>query len=260
MKVLKLGSKGPDVKKWQNFLLGQGYTPVLVDGDFGEKTRHASILFQQENGLYPDGVVGQQTFLKAMTLGFEVFTDPEDIDKTGPNWPPPPGFNPITANTQRQQLFGKFDYTAVGDDFGSIRILGTWQQENIIPVIIPQLIGVQGASSKGTVYFHKLAAGQLKALFLEWEQLGLLSRILTWEGSFVPRFVRGSTTLLSNHSFGSAFDINYAWNKLGVIPTLVGQRGSVRELVTAANRHGFYWGGHYATRKDGMHFEIAKIV
>jgi hypothetical protein len=33
----------------------------------------------------------------------------------------------------------------------------------------------------------------------------------------------------------------------------------VRELVEIANEWGFYWGGHF-TRKDGMHFEIAKIL
>jgi hypothetical protein len=70
--------------------------------------------------------------------------------------------------------------------------------------------------------------------------------------------VRGSKTVLSNHAFGTAFDINVNWNRLGTIPALVGQKGSVRELVQIANNNGFYWGGHF-TRKDGMHFEIAKI-
>jgi hypothetical protein len=46
---------------------------------------------------------------------------------------------------------------------------------------------------------------------------------------------------------------------LNKIPALVGQKGSVREIVPIANEFGFYWGGHF-TRKDGMHFEIAKIV
>ena len=71
--------------------------------------------------------------------------------------------------------------------------------------------------------------------------------------------VRGSRQTLSNHAFGSAFDINAAWNGLGVIPPLVGQKGSVRELVALANENGFYWGGHFP-RRDGMHFEIAKIL
>jgi hypothetical protein len=44
------------------------------------------------------------------------------------------------------------------------------------------------------------------------------------------------------------------------VPALVGQRGSLRELVPAANRLGFFWGGHYANRKDGMHFEVSKLM
>jgi hypothetical protein len=82
--------------------------------------------------------------------------------------------------------------------------------------------------------------------------------VLTWEGSFAPRFVRGSNVTLSNHAWGTAFDINYAWNTLGAQPALRGQKGSVRELVPIANEFGFYWGGHFKGRADGMHFEVAR--
>jgi Putative peptidoglycan binding domain/D-alanyl-D-alanine carboxypeptidase len=30
-------------------------------------------------------------------------------------------------------------------------------------------------------------------------------------------------------------------------------------LVGIANDHGFYWGGHYSKRLDGMHFEVAQL-
>jgi len=99
----------------------------------------------------------------------------------------------------------------------------------------------------------------MQKLWSDWENAGLLAHVLTWAGSFVPRFSRGSTSVLSNHSFGSAFDINVAWNQLGVEPALVGQKGSVRELVPIAHQNGFYWGGHFS-RGDGMHFEVAKII
>lgn len=64
----------------------------------------------------------------------------------------------------------------------------------------------------------------------------------------------------SNHAWGTAFDINVPWNGLGATPALVGARGSVRKLVPLANEHGFYWGGHFNGRPDGMHFEIAQIL
>ncbi len=81
---------------------------------------------------------------------------------------------------------------------------------------------------------------------------------MTYDGAFNPRLIRGSATNLSCHAWGIAIDINVPWNGLGIVPSLKGQKGSVRELVKIANRLGFYWGGHFG-RKDGMHFEIAKL-
>jgi hypothetical protein len=39
-------------------------------------------------------------------------------------------------------------------------------------------------------------------------------------------------------------------HRLGTMPALRGEHGSVRELVPLANAHGFYWGGHFS-RRDG---------
>lgn len=108
--------------------------------------------------------------------------------------------------------------------------------------------------------FHRLALAQLEGLWKAWQAKDLLPLIITFAGSFAHRFVQGSRTVLSNHAFGSAFDINVAWNQLGHTPALVGGKGSLRPLVPIANDYGFYWGGHFNTRKDGMHFEVAKIL
>ncbi len=90
-------------------------------------------------------------------------------------------------------------------------------------------------------------------------KVGLMDRVLAWGGSYAPRFIRGSTSVLSNHAFGSAFDINVANNPLGAEPAYPTQKGCVFDLVPLAHEHGFYWGGHFASRRDGMHFEIAEI-
>jgi peptidoglycan hydrolase-like protein with peptidoglycan-binding domain len=66
MRVLKKGTQGPDVKRWQNFLGGQGYTYVIADGNFGAYTHKATIDFQKENNLTADGILGQQTLIIAM--------------------------------------------------------------------------------------------------------------------------------------------------------------------------------------------------
>jgi hypothetical protein len=167
-----------------------------------------------------------------------------------------PPFKPLVSTAERQRVFGKFDYKTNPD--GTIRILGNWAHQNIVKVHIPQLEGVDGAPLDGVVWFHKLGVDQLKALFEEWDAEGLMDLVLTWAGSFVPRMIRGSKTVLSNHAFGTAFDINAAWNGLGKAPAPAGRKGSVIPLVEIAHKHGFYWGGNFS-RSDGMHFELAVV-
>lgn len=96
-------------------------------------------------------------------------------------------------------------------------------------------------------------------MWAAWGRKGLLKHILTWDGSFAARFIRCSTSSLSNHAFATAFDINADENPLGAEPALPGEKGCVFELVPVAHKFGFYWGGHFS-RRDGMHFEIAKVM
>jgi peptidoglycan hydrolase-like protein with peptidoglycan-binding domain len=259
MKVLRKGIQGTDVRRWQYFLAGQGY-PVIADGKFGDGTDRYTKEFQAAHGLKADGEVGTFSYRKAIELGFNFqLNDPTGQEETSLNWPPKPGFQPLSGIQSKFALFGKFDYRIIPEDpDGRIQILGNWEQENIVNVEIPSLRNVAGAPSSGRIRFHKKAVSQLVALFQAWEQAGLIHLIETWSGSYYPRLVRGSSSSLSNHSFGTAFDINVAWNGLNIIPPIVGKKGSVRALVPLANQHGFYWGGHFNSRLDGMHFEVAK--
>lgn len=56
--LLKMGDSGDDVKKLQTAL------GIAADGDFGPATKSAVIAFQNKNGLYPDGVVGKNSWAK----------------------------------------------------------------------------------------------------------------------------------------------------------------------------------------------------
>jgi peptidoglycan hydrolase-like protein with peptidoglycan-binding domain len=258
--ALRLGSQGDLVRAWQSFLTGQGFDPGGLDGVFGDKSVAATQAFQRKSGLTPDGVAGRQTILSAMALGFELIDEPAP-DTSGSNFPPRPDFAPLVSTAARQAVFGRFDFVAepTSGNRENIRILGSWLHDNIFLVPIPQLRRALGPDAPAGMQFHRAAAEQLKGLWAEWEEANLLSRILSFDGSFAPRFIRGSRTNLSNHAFGSAFDINAEQNRLGTRPPLVGQHGSVRELVPIANKWGFYWGGHFGGRQDGMHFEIAFI-
>lgn len=61
--TLKMGSKGPDVRKLQARLNVKGY-PVKIDGDFGKNTYMAVIAFQGEVEVTKDGIVGPITQAK----------------------------------------------------------------------------------------------------------------------------------------------------------------------------------------------------
>ena len=263
MKSLRQGSKGAEVKAWQYFLRGQGLYLGEVDGAFGPASARASSEFQRTQGLTPDGIVGLLTLGRAMQLGFDPLErDTTDLREEGPNFPAPlAGLKPASF-AQRIKLFGQFEFEPAptpGNREG-IKILGSWQKDNIVSVTVPELRGVEGAGSTGKVLFHSRGAAQLLSLFAAWADAGLLPLVKTWAGSFAPRFIRGSTVTLSNHAWATAFDVNVAWNPLGAQPALLHKIGSVRALVPLANAHGFYWGGHFQTRPDGMHFELSRLL
>ncbi len=258
MQVLRRGSEGENVRRWQSFLVGQGALAANVDGVFGPMTEAATKKFQTKTKIEVDGTVGPLTYAAALQKGFDPGIEDPLGGSSGADWPPRPSFSPLISNLQREQEFGKFNFQRIASGKDDIKILGGWVAANIVSVVIPQLAKVRSAPASGSVRFHKRVAEQSRALFDAWDRNGLMRLVLTWEGSFVPRYVRGSSSTLSNHAWGTAFDINYAWNKLGSLPALRGRTGSVRELVPLANEFGFYWGGHFKGRADGMHFEVAR--
>lgn len=171
------------------------------------------------------------------------------------SYPPRPDFTWL-HDPRRTELLGHIVYQRTSGD--NIRITNDWAARNLVRVFIPQLERVSQATS---IYAHRLAADQLRRLWQAWEAAGLLDRVLTWDGGFVPRTIRGKPAVLSNHAYGTAFDINARWNPFYKRPAPRGETGCVFDLVPLANAHGFWWGGHWnydgLGACDGMHFEWA---
>lgn len=69
------------------------------------------------------------------------------------------------------------------------------------------------------------------------------------------RMVRGTTDKLSNHSSGTAIDLNATKHPLGKAGTF--ETGKVPMIQALAKKYGLTWGGDYKNRKDEMHFEVA---
>lgn len=74
-------------------------------------------------------------------------------------------------------------------------------------------------------------------------------------GMLCCRFVRGSTTSISNHSWGTAVDLtlNGVLDKRGDGMVQYG----LAVIAPIFNKHGWYWGAGFPT-EDAMHFEIGR--
>ncbi|WP_161569232.1 M15 family metallopeptidase [Candidatus Oscillochloris fontis] len=190
--------------------------------------------------------------------------------RNDPAWPPPPPFNFLASRPgAAEAALGQIEWQRVpsSSDRDAIQITNDWDEEHLVVINIPQLRKFRLAGY-GKLRFHRRAAAQLIQLFADWEEAGLLGLILSFDGAYNPRTIRATqpgqtTNVLSNHAYGTAFDINAAQNPFMGKPALVGEHGSVRELVPLAYANGFYWGGHFTYRNgghDGMHFEWAVEV
>ena len=72
---------------------------------------------------------------------------------------------------------------------------------------------------------------------------------------FAFRMTRGSDKVLSNHSSGTAVDLNALKHPLGKSNTFTKHQTNTIQLLIV--KYGLSWGGNYKRRKDEMHFEIA---
>jgi peptidoglycan hydrolase-like protein with peptidoglycan-binding domain len=275
---LTRGLLGADVARLQVFLNSQSNAGLTVDGVYGVNTFNAIKRFQTTQGLTVDGQCAGATLKKARDLGypaieFQVGGGNDDI-----NWPKKPSASKIKSPSlsEVQAMFGSFSFTHAPTPSNpqNIKIGGNWVAQNIKTITIPQLVGVpipideaHAVLSDGRFTCHKDAAKIFTDLFKAWDDAGLAPKILTYYGAFNARLKRKTVTPLpenlSNHSWGSAFDINAKQNWLGALPAVMGARACVREFVEIANDLGVFWGGHFGmptsiTSRDGMHFEIAK--
>lgn len=85
----------------------------------------------------------------------------------------------------------------------------------------------------------------------------LKSRVVDdWGYAYRP--IRGYTTTLSNHSSGTAMDLNATAHPLGRVGTWTKRQAVGIHLLLKLRwlRQAVRWGGDYHGRKDEMHFEI----
>lgn len=82
-------------------------------------------------------------------------------------------------------------------------------------------------------------------------ETGLVTELKTWDGCFNIRPMRGSTTIMSLHSWGIAVDVNAFENQIGSVGKLSDG------FIQCFKQSGFNHGGDFR-RPDPMHFELRR--
>lgn len=141
------------------------------------------------------------------------------------------------------RAFGAFSYRWFED--GTIQPDARWVAANVVRATVPIL---------GTVTCHRLIVPQLRAAMREVEANGLASRVRTFDGCYVPRFIeRNPGSAVSLHTWGIAFDLNATTN-------MPGKDGDIdMDVVNVMKKWGFRWGGDWST-PDPMHFELGILM
>jgi hypothetical protein len=118
------------------------------------------------------------------------------------------------------------------------------------------------------IYCNKDLIAPLEQAFRNLITTGAVKELKTWDGCYNYRPIRGyekkyeaamkanslqlAIKYLSIHSWAMAIDVNAFENGLGKEPKLS------KKFVKCFTDAGFEWGGNWS-RKDGMHFQVAKI-
>jgi hypothetical protein len=151
--------------------------------------------------------------------------------------------------------FGQFYYRDTGG--GTIEIDPRWIAENIVTIKLPGI--------NRYVQVHKNARDNFIQAFkyiengtaiINGRQVALLSLMETIDGTFVSRHVNWDPSEgLSNHSWGTAIDINADSHFRYVNPNWEPDDPNYILWVKAFRPAGFSWGNSYS---DSMHYEVIK--
>ena len=122
----------------------------------------------------------------------------------------------------------------------------------------PKEIGIKSYNVNGTALKLRCAesVGPLLAAFAAefHELIESLDTGALDDWGYCYRMVRGTTDKLSNHSSGTAIDLNALKHPLGKVGTFPAEK--VPMIRALAKKYGLKWGGDYKSRADEMHFEI----
>lgn len=169
------------------------------------------------------------------------------------------------SNWKKGEVFGEGKR---GKTYHAIILDPHWKKDHIVDIKTEDF--PLKPNKEFSLKFHRLIADQFLAWFRACAVRGTSQRIRRCVGTFVPRTIDGSPSVLSNHSYGLAIDLNSvsydektSWNPQNnkTLPFGVarGVEGSVWELADICGDFGIFWGGWFNYR-DPMHFEAVKVL
>jgi len=225
--ILKVGSRGEEVRLIQEALRRQHLDPGPADGIFGSQTQAAVVAFQRQRRLNADGIVGRFTWAALLP--------------------------------QQEFPASKVTFPLLQRDL--LRVLGNpmeawWQGQNLKFIDLTEfkhiLWKVAGFVAKNGFGFwgHRLIEAPIKAVFKSLLEAGLIDEIETFDGCFCVRKIKGGKSL-SVHSWGMAVDLNAAKNPFN------GGCTWSDEFLQVWARHGWESGWLWDEPTDAMHFQYA---
>jgi hypothetical protein len=137
------------------------------------------------------------------------------------------------------------EFSIIHDPAGkaTVKVPITWETGSLVR--IGPYVGAGFMKFSPRVHLH--AAPVLSAFFRTLETTGLIGEVLTYDGGYVARLKRGVTPppagaskdvwgkQLSNHSRGTAVDLNAKWNPMGREGAWPGGEGNVCHIIEIAH-------------------------
>ena len=245
-----------DVVTVQQLLKQRGKDPGPVDGLCGARTVHAIVAFQQGFLARPDG----------------------RVDPNGTTWrhltqassPPAPHAPPVTSPPTPADLLKRLPrpdrnsinqgLTAVSPDFmvqqlGKPRDHFSQDCQPMTNTALKRHVVTEGVGRFNVTGLRPAVASLRRALIDVQREQPAVYASLGSAGMLCCRWVRGSSSAISNHSWGTAIDFTLG----GVLD----RRGDnqvqlgLSLMASIMNRHGWFWGAAFKT-EDAMHFEASR--
>jgi hypothetical protein len=257
-----------DVVIVQHLLLQQGLAIGRADGQCGLRTLAGITTFQSGFLLHPDGLIdpGGKTLQRLNMIGFKpvksnnvapAVTSPYVIKQVVPS----EITGSITRLVRRSSLGPlNIGLTAVSNSY-MIEKLGK-PRESFSADCQP----VTNAKLKKYIQTASVGPFKVTGLTPAVESLRIIMNEISTKhpdiytalgsaGMLCCRYVRGSTTSISNHSWGNAIDLT--------LKGVLDKRGDgmvqygLTVIAPIFNSHNWFWGASFPT-EDAMHFEVSR--